>query len=283
MNIPKTVVKRLAGQHPYSKALLKAFVPLLDAQDTLAETLPAAPLPELDRSAFALGRAWLPAHCAEPSLYFDPAFLKTAPKKIASAAARGFPERKEELRALGAFLAKDSSACLDLATLGLRGADRKISGWAKKHGQDAELSALFARQLAGAAARRVAVAARAVVLPPWNKNVCPICGSRPHGSSLRGKEGKRYLQCSMCRTDWIFSRTTCPLCEQDSPGELPLFFLENAVSQRAEGCDRCKRYLLGVDMRELTEDTPLELLLLCMMPLDLLMREKGYAPGPEAD
>jgi FdhE protein len=98
---------------------------------------------------------------------------------------------------------------------------------------------------------------------------------------LRGKEGKRWLQCSLCGHEWIFSRTSCPLCGQDSPKDLPLFFLEHNPRERAEACRRCGRYLLGIDMREFIDAVPPELLLLCMTPLDLLVQEKGFVPATE--
>jgi FdhE protein len=154
----------------------------------------------------------------------------------------------------------------------------KIAQWAEKYGQDEALVTLMAAHLGGAAARRAAWAAQKMTLPLWSEPLCPICGGRPHGSSIKGKEGKRYLHCSLCRHEWLFSRTTCPACRQDSPQEAELFFFEDSKQMRAEVCTICKHYLLCVDTRELLDDTPVELFLLCMMPLDLLMQEKKYIP-----
>ncbi len=278
MPIAKAVVSRLARQHPHSAALLKAFVPLLETQDALAAELPALELPPLDNASFAQGKAWLSAESTAEKVYFDDAFLKAAPKKIASAAARGLPEIKEQIRALGAFLSKNPDECRKLALYRIKGSERALNAWAKKHGQDENAAALLGMHLTAAAARRVERAAASRVLPSWNHGHCPICGGRPHGGSLRGKEGKRFLHCSLCRHEWAFSRTTCPACGQDSPQEIGLYFLENVKQQRAEVCNVCKHYLLSVDMRELLDDTPTELFLLCMMPLDLLMQEKEYMP-----
>lgn len=282
MNIAKAVVTRLAKQHPHSAAILKAFVPLLEAQNTLAEELPAPELPKLDTAAFAQGKPWLPALTTDPALYLDEVFLKAAPKKITSAAAKGLPEIKEEIRAIGAFLGKNKDAARELAAFRLKGAMPKIKTWAKNNEFNADAATLFAIHLAGAAAKRVEKAAASVALPTWGKSYCPICGSRPHGSCLKTKEGKRFLQCSLCRHEWGFSRTTCPVCEQDSPLDLPLFFLEDQKFERAEGCNKCKHYILSLDMRELLDDAPLELYLLCMMPLDVLMAEKEYIPAVSA-
>jgi FdhE protein len=279
VSIAKAVVSRLARQHPHSAALLKVFVPLLETQDALATELPAPELPPLDNASFAQGKAWMSAESMAEKLFFDEAFLMAAPKKIASAAARVLPEARECIRALGAFLGKNPEECRRLALCRIKGSERGMKAWAKKHGQDAHASALLSAHLAAAAARRMERAAKARVLPPWSQGHCPICGSRPHGGSLREKEGKRFLQCGLCRREWPFSRTTCPTCGQDSPQKIELFFLENIQRQRAEVCMVCNHYLLSVDMRELLDDAPLELLLLCMMPLDALMQEKGHIPA----
>ncbi len=276
MSIPKAAVTLLAKTHPHSAAILKAFTPLLEAQDSLAESLPPPVLPALDQASFAQGKAWvLPVDTAS-NVFLDDAFIKAAPKKIAAAAAKGLPAMKEEIRALGAFLSKNSDACCELALFCLQKRMNKIKAWAKKHGQNEAAASLFAVHMAGAAARRVARAACGNSLPAWKKGYCPICGSRPHATFLTGTEGQRFLQCSMCRHEWRFSRSVCPVCEQESFKELPVFFLEDHKEERAEACEACKHYLLGLDMRALSGDTPLELFVLCMMPLDLLMQEKGY-------
>jgi FdhE protein len=268
--------------HPHSAAMLKAFVPLLEAQNALAEALRAPVLPDLDRAAFAQGKAWMPAVSAEASLYFDRAFLKAAPKKLVSAAARGLPELKERLKSLGGCLAAHPEEAANLALLHVRGTPRKLGAWAKKHEQDANAVSLLALHLAAAAARRLEREARKLVLPPWNKGHCPICGCRPHGGFLRGKEGKRWLQCSLCRHEWMFSRTSCPVCAQDDTRNILVFFTEDMKYERAEACKLCRHYLLSVDMRELTGDAPFELYLLCMLPLDQLMQEDGYIPAVNA-
>lgn len=282
MSISKDAVTLLVRTHPHSAAILKAFTPLLAAQDSLAESLPPPVLPALDQASFAQGKAWvLPADMAS-DVFLDDAFIKASPKKIAAAAAKGLPAIKDEIRALGAFLSKNSAACRELALFCLQKRMNKIKAWAKKNGQNEAATSLFAVHLAGAAAKRVARTARASNMPAWKKGYCPICGSRPHATFLTGSEGRRFLQCSMCRHEWRFSRTACPVCEQESPRELPVFFLEDHKEERAEACEACKHYLLGLDMRPLSGDTPLELFVLCMMPLDLLMQEKGYVPAATA-
>ena len=106
-----------------------------------------------------------------------------------------------------------------------------------------------------------------------------MCGSPAHATCLRGKEGRRFLQCSLCRHEWRFSRSVCPSCAQESIQNLLVFHLDGKPEERAEACDACKRYLLGQDQRELADAVPLELAVLCMLPFDLMMQEKGYLPA----
>lgn len=278
MFIPKVVLQRMIKLHPHSEGMLKAFIPLLEAQEALADELPAPAMPPLDQNAFAQGRPWMPVKGGDTAVYLDDAFVTSASKAIGAAALKGFPEVKEEVRALRTLLGKKPELCRELAELGLEGRHRKVKNWAKKHGQEPDVAVLFAVHLAAAAARRVEKAVRDRVLPAWSKEYCPVCGSRPHGSFLRTKEGKRFLQCSLCRKEWQFSRTTCPACGQEDPRELSVFFHEDVKYERAELCNKCGHYILSVDTRELADDTPPELYLLCMTPLDLVMQEKGHSP-----
>ena len=62
-----------------------------------------------------------------------------------------------------------------------------------------------------------------------------------------------------------------------------LFFFELNQREKGEACNLCKRYLLSVDMREFADDIPLELQLLCMMPLDAVMQENGFIPAAEQE
>lgn len=283
MSIPKAAVTLLTTTHPHSAPIIKAFLPLLEAQNSLAESLPSPVLPVLDQASFAQGKAWLLPDSTTIHVFLDDAFIKAAPKKIATAAAKGLPTMKEEIRTLGAMLSKDLDACRELPAFCLQKRMSKIKAWAKQHAQNEAVASLFAAHLAGAAARRVARSACGSIMPTWKKGYCPVCGSRPHATFLHGTEGQRFLQCSLCRHEWRFSRTACPVCEKESPKELPVFFLEDRKEERAEACEACMHYVLGLDMRALSGDTPLELFILCMMPLDLLMQEKGYIAAVAAE
>lgn len=282
MSSVKSSSIRLAAKYPHSEALLESFTPLLEAQEELAKTLTPPLLPPLDKEAFASGRAWLADCDVADEVFLDQPFLENAPELLCKAAAAGFPAVSEAALALGRFLSENPEHCRELAMFHIKGNIGKVRAWSERHGQDEPTATLLAVHLGGAAARRVALEAAAEKLPPWSRATCPVCGRRPHGAAIRGKEGKRWLQCSLCRHEWIFSRTTCPVCLQDDPQKTELFFIEASQQLRAEVCTECGHYLLCADTREMADDMPLELLLLCMMPLDLLMQEKKFIPVPRA-
>jgi len=280
LSTSKALIRRLTAEHPHSAAILKAFVPLWEARNFLAERLPPPPMPAgPDALSFSRGKAWLDVKNGHAQDYLDEAFLKAAPAKILAAAVKGFPDIREALRALRDHLKKNKEEVAALAQFRLTGNMCASAAWSARHGQDRHATMLAATHLALAAAQRLARAA--ATLPPWNMRHCPLCGSLPHASILRGKEGKRFLQCSLCGREWAFSRTACPVCGQDSPKEMRLFFLEQKPQERAEACKICKRYLLGIDMRESAGDMPPDLRLLCMVHLDMMMQEAGFAPATD--
>lgn len=283
MTIDKALIRSLVKSHPHSASLLKAFLPLLEAQNALVQELPELVPPSLDRDAFAQGKAWFSIRSEDPAILLDEPFVRSAPKKIAQAIANGLPNLKDEARTLGKMLTDNPHLCRELVFLHLAGRANKIKSWAKKHAQHAETAALFAAHLAATAARRFARVAAQSELPAWSQGHCPLCGSPAHATCLRGKEGQRFLQCSLCRHEWRFSRSVCPVCAQESIQDLLVFHLEDKPEERAEACDKCKRYLLGLDQRALAENVPLELIVLCMLPLDIMMQEKGYVPASYAD
>jgi FdhE protein len=284
MSTTRVLIRRLAKEHPHSADILKAFVPLWETRNFLAENLPPpAPLGKPDVLSFSQGKAWLDVKNGHEQAYLNADFLEAAPAKILAAAIKGFPAIKEALRALRDYLKKNKKAVATLVQLCLTGNASKLTAWSKKNKQHRHATALAASHFALAAARRVALAVASVPLPPWTMGHCPICGSSPHASALRGKEGRRFLQCSLCGREWEFSRTSCPMCRQDDPKEMRLFFFEQNQREKGEACKLCKRYLLSVDMREFADDIPLELLLLCMMHLDAVMQENGFVPAAEAE
>lgn len=77
-----------------------------------------------------------------------------------------------------------------------------------------------------------------------HRHDCPVCGHAPTGSLVLGgaQAGLRYLQCSLCETQWHVVRTTCTSC--DATGQLDYWCLEDEKTAiKAESCGDCHSYL----------------------------------------
>lgn len=84
---------------------------------------------------------------------------------------------------------------------------------------------------------------------PWRTGYCPICGSSPGLSMLKG-EGERYYVCSFCWHEWLTPRIYCPFCDNTDSSQLHYFFSDEEPEYRVDGCDRCSRYIKTVDLRK---------------------------------
>jgi len=111
---------------------------------------------------------------------------------------------------------------------------------------------------------------------PWFQGYCPICGTYPELSYLKGKEGQRWLRCSLCGHDWRFDRMTCPYCgEADERREF--LYVEGTEYQWVEFCSNCNRYIVGIDLRK-RESMRTDVAAIGMVHLDAIAQQKGFHP-----
>jgi FdhE protein len=112
----------------------------------------------------------------------------------------------------------------------------------------------------------------------WRIGHCPVCGSLPCLSLLKGEEGRRYLLCSFCGYQWRMDRLCCPSCDNKDQESLGYFCGEGEETFRIDLCDRCNRYIKTIDYRNLEESDPC-LEDLATLHLDILASQKGYRRG----
>ncbi len=82
--------------------------------------------------------------------------------------------------------------------------------------------------------------------------VCPYCESPPIASVLRDEPsrlGTRTLQCSLCASEWVFSRSCCPGCGEEKADQLDYHISEAWPHVRIEECRSCSTYLKAIDLR----------------------------------
>lgn len=110
--------------------------------------------------------------------------------------------------------------------------------------------------------------------------VCPVCGSLPVASIVRG-EGHRYLHCGLCATEWHLVRAKCSHCDAVE-GVAYRFIEQHAGGVRAETCDHCGVYR-KILLQEKDQHVEAVADDLASIALDVLVGEAGYhraGPNP---
>ena len=109
---------------------------------------------------------------------------------------------------------------------------------------------------------------------------CPNCGGLPQLSyfAVSGEalvSGPRYLVCSRCANNWVFSRMTCASCGESTGTKLPIYQEQERFPHvRVDGCQTCRKYLLTFDLRRETRAVPV-VDEIAALPLDLFARDQG--------
>lgn len=105
---------------------------------------------------------------------------------------------------------------------------------------------------------------------------CPVCGSLPLISTLKEKEGFRFMTCSFCKFEYRVPRIACPFCGENDPKKLRFFKVDEEPGFRVDVCDSCNYYIKTIDFRAL-DNTALPVLDdLASLPLDFLAGGQGY-------
>ncbi|HVO83233.1 MAG TPA: formate dehydrogenase accessory protein FdhE [Syntrophobacteria bacterium] len=276
-------LKRLRDGIPAARNVVDAFRPLLVERFRLRAELPALgdPMPEPPIAArFEQG---VPLTTAEAIIRFTREQWLHAADRLFPPMELGFPKLRGDLGMVRSALISgelDPEQCLVGILTSRKDASEELT---KRLGVTREGLTFAVSQIA-----RPLIEKRAEGLAPlvrdlrWSKGYCPICGSAPGLSLLRGKEGQRWLRCALCAHEWRFARLVCPLCEHEGPKQLELYFVAGSEHDRAEACHACKRYLISVDLRQRVHEFVPEVAEIGLLHLDMLVQEKGFRPASEA-
>lgn len=116
----------------------------------------------------------------------------------------------------------------------------------------------------------------------WLRGYCPVCGSAPRISELKG-EGARSFLCSFCGFQWPSERLKCPYCDNTDHKTLQYIYEEGQEAYRVDVCENCKQYIKTVDSRKLNYTPDLQLEDIITIHLDILASDHGYktpVPSP---
>jgi Protein involved in formate dehydrogenase formation len=111
--------------------------------------------------------------------------------------------------------------------------------------------------------------------------LCPACGGKPQLSYFGLSEealvaAPRRLLCSRCSRSWVYPRMVCAACGSEDTSALPIFAdTEQCANVRADACEKCRHYLLTIDLPKDPAAVPV-VDELAALPLDLFVRERGF-------
>lgn len=112
----------------------------------------------------------------------------------------------------------------------------------------------------------------------WQRETCPFCSKKPAMAMYREDE-KKILQCYLCRSWWTYPSPKCVVCGNEDTNKLEYFYLENDEAHLAEVCNHCKKYIKTTDCRKLSRTVDLEIEDIATIHLDIVAKERGYAPA----
>lgn len=127
-----------------------------------------------------------------------------------------------------------------------------------------------------AASRQLAKQHLASLNGAWPHGHCPVCGSLPLISDLRGKEGVRHHTCSLCSHTYRSKRIGCCFCGESDFEKLAFFHSEEEPGFRVDVCHTCNHYIKTTDFRQLDRKAYPLLDDLASLPLDILAGQKGF-------
>jgi FdhE protein len=109
----------------------------------------------------------------------------------------------------------------------------------------------------------------------WEKGYCPICGHPPVLGVL-DSDGKRFLVCGFCWQPGSTARSFCPFCENTAAGTLHYLYTETEKDLRVDVCQKCRKYVKTVDVRQAGRRVCPPLEQIATLHLDMLARDQGY-------
>lgn len=221
--------------------------------------------------------------------------LATVAPVLLPAMSEAFPAMSGACGVLAAAF-EDAAVRTQCAACMAAGTPEQVRAQARQFGMEAEVFGFLLYCLSKPGmevlAEALAPAMRQIPWTFWLKGQCPICGAAPSMSLLqqgpqepneflKNVSAQRWLCCSHCAHTWRIGRTVCPTCGHDEKEDRRYFYVEDNRLERVELCNHCKHYLLSMDIRDRLTPPDHRLAPLGCIHLDILARQKGYAPQVE--
>jgi FdhE protein len=265
---------QLTATTPAFERAVSTLRALIAATDSIVVALPAG-VPHLDAARARLSDG-IPALCGEPVI--DGATLVANMHAIATAL--DHVEGSDEGASLTeAVAASGHWSCRDDLAAAALSAEWEPFGAVARHADIDEHALITIADFAARPALRAGTLRVRDLLAdaPWQRGLCPGCGSSPVLAELHGPAGERTLRCARCAAGWRFPRLACPACGER--GHRALHSLSAAGEddyRRVDCCERCGTYVKAIATLEPLDATALLEHDLATAGLDLIAVERGY-------
>lgn len=117
----------------------------------------------------------------------------------------------------------------------------------------------------------------------WPNGTCPVCGNQANFSRIRGEDGRRFLFCEHCFTEWEYQYLACIYCGNTEPKTIRYFVIEGDDAHQVFVCDKCRGYLKTFDERKGREKVDLFIAAIETVYLDMIAEEEGYTNNVSID
>lgn len=271
------IIDRALEQNPQSRELLKAFGPIIARQRQLTE---ASKFKKLDYSSIDQEKlkAGVPVN-RQINLFSPDDPLTEIALSLTSAVKEGMPALAEELYRLSDLIAKGKLRLADYFEAHSGDKNKMKNGWSKNlnisPSNSSFLMSLLARVLLERRAKEITETLGEFA---WEKGYCPVCGEFPSIALIEEEGGKRFLHCSSCGHDWLFTRVVCPYCENEASKGMDYFYIENKTQESAFVCDKCRKYLITLYRAGRLHARDMDISAISLVHLDMIMQDKGYEP-----
>ena len=273
----KGIMDNVIVNYPHSKDIINAFRPVLLEKTRLVEDLESrkdAPM-SLDEVRFKEGVPF----GVQNSLFFTDDPWEEISLSLIPPIKKGFPALKHDLERLRGLIKKGSLDLREFVEATPEDSQGLMQKWASDHGITGQavtfLTHIAARVILEKRSKDWAGLIKDFT---WDKGYCPICGSAPLIAKIAEGKGTRWLHCSKCTHEWIFSRVICPSCESTNQKAMDYFFIEGKEQESTFVCKQCNRYIITLNKVSDLTDFHGEVSALSLVHLDVLMQEKGYKP-----
>jgi hypothetical protein len=124
-----------------------------------------------------------------------------------------------------------------------------------------------------ARAARTLLPRLAEAVDAWGRRSCPVCAGDPD-FALWTADARRLI-CCRCTGQWPFDEARCPFCEEGTDADRRSFASQGRV-YRVEACERCRRYLKGLDEPRAGRGLLLAFDVIATIELDAAAVQLGY-------